>query len=153
MANISDVIEQYIKQTLSKCSEGTLEIQRSELARLFQCVPSQINYVIRTRFTVEKGYRVESKRGGGGYIRIQKIEWSCSKTWYDHMMQLIGERITQASAEGMIEQLVEQNKVTKREARLMRTAVSRDVLNVPVPVRDQLRANLLRALITTLLTT
>lgn len=151
MANISDIIEQHIKQILAECEEGALEIQRSELAKLFQCVPSQINYVISTRFTVEKGYRVESKRGGGGYIRIQKIEWACPKSWYDSLMRLIGNRITQVSAEGVIDQLADQDMVTPREARLMRTAISRDVLSVPMPVRDQLRANMLRALITCLL--
>lgn len=152
MANISDIIEQHIKQILAECEEGTLEVQRSELARMFQCVPSQINYVIRTRFTLEKGYRVESKRGGGGYIRIQKIEWASPKSWYDSTMRLIGDRIPQASAEGIIEQLKEMELVTVREAQLMETAISRDVINVPVPVRDQLRANLMRALITCLLT-
>mgnify|MGYP001390779353 CR=1 FL=1 len=151
MANISDVIEQYIKRILSECNGDALEIQRSELAKLFQCVPSQINYVISTRFTVEKGYKVESKRGGGGYIRIQKIELTCPKTWYDNTMRMIGDRITQAAAEGLIEQLEEHEQVTRREAHLMRTVVSRDVLNVPTPLRDQLRANILRALITRLL--
>ena len=151
MANVSDVIEQYIKQVLSECDDGVLEIQRSELAKLFQCVPSQINYVISTRFTVEKGYKVESKRGGGGDIRIQKIEWTCPKSWYDNVMRLIGNRVTQVAAEGIIDQLEEQKHVTEREGRLMRTVVSRNVLNVPTPLRDQLRANILRALITQLL--
>lgn len=152
MANISDIIEQHIKRILAECEEGTLEVQRSELARMFQCVPSQINYVISTRFTLEKGYRVESKRGGGGYIRIQKIEWACPKSWYDSTMRLIGDRISQTSAEGIIEQLKEMELVTEREARLMETVISRDVINVPMPVRDQLRANVMRALITRLLT-
>lgn len=151
MANISDIIEQHIKRILDECEEGSLEIQRNELAKLFQCVPSQINYVMRTRFTEEKGYRVESKRGGGGYIRIQKIEWACPKSWYDNLMRLIGNRITQVSAEGIIEQLVDQEVVTAREARLLRTVVSRDVINLPMPLRDQLRANILRALITSLM--
>lgn len=152
MANISDIIEQHIKRILAECDEGALEIQRSELAKLFQCVPSQINYVISTRFTVEKGYRVESKRGGGGYIRIQKIEWPWPKSWYDNTMRLIGSRISQASAEGLIDHLEEQGKVTEREAHLMRSAISREVLNVPTPLRDQLRAKMMRAFITCLLT-
>lgn len=150
--NITDVIEQHIKHILAECESGALEIQRSELAKFFQCVPSQINYVISTRFTVERGYQVESKRGGGGYIRIKKIEWSCPKSWYDDMMERIGNRLTQLSAEGIIDQLEEQQKATEREARLMRAAVSRDVINVPAQVRDQIRANLLRAFITCLAT-
>ena len=72
MRNVSDIIEQYLKHILQESPEGAVEIQRNDLADQFQCVPSQINYVISTRFTLEKGYFVESKRGGGGYIRIQK---------------------------------------------------------------------------------
>ena len=74
MRNISDVIETYLKQVLEISQQDILEIKRSEIADKFQCVPSQINYVINTRFTIERGYIVESKRGGGGYIRIMKVE-------------------------------------------------------------------------------
>ena len=70
--NMSDIIESYLKQILQQ--EEHVEISRSEIADQFQCVPSQINYVINTRFTPQKGYIVESKRGGGGYIRIMKLE-------------------------------------------------------------------------------
>ena len=72
MRNISDIIEEYLKQVLEKSEEEIVEIKRSEIANKFQCVPSQINYVINTRFTLERGYIVESKRGGGGFIRIIK---------------------------------------------------------------------------------
>src|SRR5690606_12275077 len=100
MRNISDLIEQYLKQMLQDSSEGTVEIQRNELADRFSCVPSQINYVISTRFTLEKGYLVESKRGGGGYIRIQRIELPTYKTIHGHIRQTIGDRIDQSAAEG-----------------------------------------------------
>src|SRR5699024_12829864 len=72
--SISDIIEQYLKKILQQNEEKMIEIKRSEIADQFQCVPSQINYVINTRFTIEKGYQIESKRGGGGYIRIIRIE-------------------------------------------------------------------------------
>ena len=72
--NTSDSIEEYIKSILAQA--GIVELKRSELADVFQVVPSQINYVIKTRFTESRGYIVESKRGGGGYIRIGKIEFS-----------------------------------------------------------------------------
>ena len=78
MRNISDIIENYLKQVLELSERELVEIKRSEIADKFQCVPSQINYVINTRFTIEKGYVVESKRGGGGYIRIMKVQS------YDH---------------------------------------------------------------------
>lgn len=72
--NTSDSIEAYIKSLLAQA--GIAELKRSELANVFQVVPSQINYVIKTRFTESRGYIVESKRGGGGYIRIGKVQFS-----------------------------------------------------------------------------
>ena len=70
--NTSDLIEAYLKKILE--DSETIEIRRAEMANLFNCVPSQINYVINTRFTIQRGYTVESKRGGGGYIRIEKVK-------------------------------------------------------------------------------
>ena len=78
MRNISDIIENYLKEVLEMSEKSLVEIKRSEIADKFECVPSQINYVINTRFTIEKGYVVESKRGGGGFIRIMKVQT------YDH---------------------------------------------------------------------
>ncbi len=72
--NTSDLIESYIKKILE--NSEMIEIRRIEMADLFNCVPSQINYVINTRFTIQRGYLVESKRGGGGYIRIAKVRIS-----------------------------------------------------------------------------
>ena len=72
MATLSDSIERYLKGRLSKAVEGVIEIRRSEVAEQFDCVPSQINYVLETRFTPQRGYYVESRRGGGGYIRIME---------------------------------------------------------------------------------
>ncbi|MGB8953848.1 MAG: CtsR family transcriptional regulator, partial [Tumebacillaceae bacterium] len=88
--NISDIIEQHLKQILTKSNEGMVEIKRSELADTFNCVPSQINYVISTRFTVEKGYVVESKRGGGGYIRITKVGLDRNKSLHRAILDIIG---------------------------------------------------------------
>lgn len=73
MRNISDIIEEYLKEIMQRNDKQIIEIKRSEIADQFECVPSQINYVINTRFTLEKGYLVESKRGGGGYIRISRV--------------------------------------------------------------------------------
>ena len=74
MRNISDIIEQYLKQVIDLSNNNVIEIKRNEIADRFECVPSQINYVINTRFTLERGFVVESKRGGGGYIRIIKVK-------------------------------------------------------------------------------
>lgn len=140
--NISDIIEAYLKQILEDSDFGMIEIQRSEVAELFHCVPSQINYVISTRFTNDHGYIVESKRGGGGYIRIRKL-----KLDPDHVViQILRDRepeISQSVAEALIARLHGDNWLTRREADLLRNMLRRDVLSVELPLRDQLRARLL----------
>ncbi|MFC0212856.1 CtsR family transcriptional regulator [Paenibacillus chartarius] len=152
MRNVSEVIEQYLKQALHQSPNGMVEIQRNELADKFQCVPSQINYVISTRFTLEKGYIVESKRGGGGYIRIQKVQLHSHGSILDYIFQTIGEQIDQASSEGIVYQLEEARLISSREANLIRAAISRDVLVLKLPVRDEIRAAILKAMLVALLT-
>ncbi|PZD96888.1 CtsR family transcriptional regulator [Paenibacillus sambharensis] len=151
MRNISDLIEQYLKQMLQESSEGAVEIQRNELADKFSCVPSQINYVISTRFTLEKGYVVESKRGGGGYIRIQRVELPTLKVIHTHIHQTIGEQVDQTAAEGLIYQLEEAGIIAKREANLLRAAICRNTIALKLPQRDELRARLLKAMLISLL--
>lgn len=112
MRNISDIIEKHIKHILRESPDSMIEIQRNDLADQFQCVPSQINYVISTRFTVEKGYLVQSKRGGGGYIRIQKVKLPAKGELKEHIFKTIGERIDQEAAEGLICQLEEAGILT-----------------------------------------
>lgn len=151
MRNISDIIESYLKNILHKHPEQVIEIQRNELADQFQCVPSQINYVISTRFTLEKGYLVQSKRGGGGYIRIERVNLPASGMLHDHIVQTIGNSIDQAQAEGLLYQLREAKAVNDREARLLKAAVSREALDLKLPIRDEIRAKLLRAMLIALL--
>ena len=105
MRNISDIIENYLKQVLEMSEREVVEIKRSEIADKFQCVPSQINYVINTRFTIEKGYVVESKRGGGGYIRIMKVHSHDHAHLIDQLLSLIESRIPQNNAEDVIYRL------------------------------------------------
>lgn len=151
MRNISDIIEQYLKNILHESQHGAIEIQRNDLADQFRCVPSQINYVISTRFTLEKGYVVESKRGGGGYIRIQKVEIGSQGTIHDHIMQTVTNEIDQATAEGLIYQLSESEFITLREANLLRAAISRDALAIKLPLRDEIRARVLKNMLISLL--
>ncbi|MFC7750115.1 CtsR family transcriptional regulator [Paenibacillus thermoaerophilus] len=151
MRNISDLIEQHLKYILQNSPNGTIEIQRNELADQFQCVPSQINYVIGTRFTVEKGYIVESKRGGGGYVRIQKVELPPTDGLKGHLFSLIQDSVDQPTAEGLISRLAEQKFLSEREAQMMKAALSRDTLQLKLPLRDQVRARLFRAMLTALL--
>lgn len=115
--NTSDSIEAYIKELLA--GMGMAELRRSELADIFQVVPSQINYVIKTRFTESRGYVVESKRGGGGYIRIGKIEFSDHHEFLQDLLTSVGERISQQVFEDLMLMLAEKGLLTEREAVLL----------------------------------
>ncbi len=139
--NMSDYIEQHLKRILEQSPSGMVELQRSELAELFECVPSQINYVISTRFSAEQGYIVESKRGGGGYIRIRRVRLGGDQPLV-RAAQSIGDSLSQREAEGLIERLEQERLLSAREAALLKAAVSRDALYVDLPYRDQLRARL-----------
>ncbi|MEO4055298.1 CtsR family transcriptional regulator [Solibacillus sp. CAU 1738] len=150
MRNISDIIEGYLKQVIELGGQGHIEIKRSELADKFQCVPSQINYVINTRFTAERGYLVESKRGGGGYIRILRVSAHSKTALIDDMIELVGDEVTQQAAEHMVYRLIDEEVITKREAKLMLAAFSRSTLALPLPLRDEVRAYIIKAMLLTL---
>ncbi|MBE0313613.1 MULTISPECIES: CtsR family transcriptional regulator [Bacillaceae] len=150
MRNISDIIEHYLKEVLEMSGKSLVEIKRSEVADKFDCVPSQINYVINTRFTIEKGYLVESKRGGGGFIRIMKVQSHDYAHLIDQLLSLIQSRIPQSSAEDVIYRLVEEEVINEREAKIMLSVIDRSVLYLDLPYRDELRARLLKAMLTTL---
>lgn len=150
--SISDIIEHYLKKILNESSSGVVEIKRSELADIFQCVPSQINYVISTRFTLEKGYLVESKRGGGGFIRIKKLILKSHEDYLGELLEQIGDSIPQLTAEHVISRLLEDELMKPREATLMKRMISREVLQLPLPARDKVRARMMRMLVSTLFT-
>lgn len=115
--NTSDSIEEYINSILAQA--GIVELKRSELADVFQVVPSQINYVIKTRFTESRGYIVESKRGGGGYIRIGKIEFSDRHQMFCDLFDNVGERISQQIFTDVIQLLFDEKIMTEREGNLL----------------------------------
>src|SRR5690625_1467712 len=148
--SISDIIEQYLKQILYSNEKKMVEIKRSDIADQFQCVPSQINYVINTRFTVEKGYITESKRGGGGYIRIFRIEHQDKFELIDEIIKIINPKVSQQGAVDVLERLVEKKVITPREEKLIVSAIKRETLAVTLPKRDQLRARILTSILTTL---
>lgn len=150
MRNISDIIESYLKKVLESSEQEAVEIKRNEIANKFQCVPSQINYVINTRFTMERGYVVESKRGGGGYIRIMRVEVHDDIQLIDQLIELIQNRISQSNAEDIIERLLRKEIITEREARIILSAIDRAVLYIDLPGRDQLRARILLSILTSL---
>ncbi|EKF1561587.1 CtsR family transcriptional regulator [Listeria monocytogenes] len=146
MKNISDIIEAYLKQVLE--SSEAVEIKRSEIADKFECVPSQINYVINTRFTMERGYIVESKRGGGGYIRIIKVKMNDKLQLLEAIISMVHDKkVSQSFSEDVILRLLEEEVITKKEARLMVAALDREVLILPLPDRDILRSRILEAML------
>lgn len=144
MASLSNLIEAFIKQLLTE-GEGNIELQRNMLANKFNCVPSQINYVIDTRFTNDQGYYVESKRGGGGHITIRRINIGHDSSYLMHIIMCIGDSISQQSAEIFIKNFVDYEAITERDARLMAAAVSDKVLGgLGLPTRDIVRAMILK---------
>ena len=139
---VSDLIEEFIKDLFD--DESTeIEIQRNDLAQKFNCVPSQINYVISTRFKPDQGYYVQSRRGGGGHITIKKINISKSD-YLMHIIQNIGDSLTNGEVEILISDFLTYNIVNEREAKLLRVATSDNVLLLPKEIRDTLRAYILK---------
>ncbi|PSL29674.1 transcriptional regulator [Planomicrobium soli] len=147
MRNISDVIEGYLKQVIELSERDHIEIKRSEVAEKFQCVPSQINYVINTRFTVDRGYLVESKRGGGGYIRIKRIRLHKKSDVLAEIIERLEQGATQSMAEDIVFRLLDEEIISKREAKLMLSAVDRSTLLLPLPLRDEVRSRILIAML------
>ncbi|HFL0338000.1 TPA: CtsR family transcriptional regulator, partial [Listeria monocytogenes] len=132
-------------------SSEAVEIKRSEIADKFECVPSQINYVINTRFTMERGYIVESKRGGGGYIRIIKVKMNDKLQLLEAIISMVHDKkVSQSFSEDVILRLLEEEVITKKEARLMVAALDREVLILPLPDRDILRSRILEAMLVAL---
>ena len=138
---MSDIIEEFIKDLFD--DEEEIEIQRNELAEQFNCVPSQINYVISTRFKPQQGYYVESRRGGGGHITIRKVN-NTKSDYLMHIIKNIGNSITNSEAEFLISDFLTYNLVNTKEAKLLRVATSDNVLDIPKEYKDRLRANILK---------
>lgn len=138
---MSDMIEEFIKELFDK--ENIIEIQRNDLAEKFNCVPSQINYVISTRFKPSQGYYVESKRGGGGHITITKVNITKSN-YFMHIISSIGDLITAQEVSIFISNFLSYNMVTENEAKLLKVATSDNVLIIEAGTRDRLRANIFK---------
>lgn len=145
MAQLSDSIEKFIKELMS---EGTyLEVRRNELAQHFGCAPSQINYVLATRFSVNHGYIIESRRGGGGYVRIVRMQPREHEDLLGEILERVGNTIDEDSAGALISYLVDNEYITGREGKLMRAATGRNSLALPVSAKDVLRAAVLKNMI------
>ncbi len=123
MPNLTDCIEEYLKKLLALSSERYIEIQRRELARKFSCVPSQINYVIERRFSLERGYLVESRRGGGGWIRIYRIEPGQARPWREVISSLNGHEFEPGRVRQLLKRMCDEKIISMREARLLETLI------------------------------
>lgn len=148
MSNLSDIIEGFIKELMEANNQRAVEIQRNILAQQFDCSPSQINYVLTTRFNNDRGYMVESRRGGGGYIRIFKVRSSIEQELQNLLNDSIGESVTLNKALDLIYALLERGIITNREQKIMQSAISDRALNsVSYDLRNKLRADLLKEMI------
>lgn len=147
----SDLIANFILSAIDNSAEGFAELQRSSLAERFSCVPSQINYVISTRFSPERGYVVESRRGGGGYIRITRVR-STPRELIMHTVNAVGDRLDLRTAAAFVSNIYETGLLDKSTARLLLAAVGDNALRPIAPAdRDTVRASIFKQLLVTLI--
>jgi transcriptional regulator CtsR len=143
---MSDLIGRFITDVLND-ADGSAELQRSELASRFNCVPSQINYVISTRFSPEHGYIVESRRGGGGFIRISRVSMEPGRLIM-HTVNAVGDEIDLNTAAALITNLHQTGAIEKKDAQLIMAAVGNQALRpVPAQERDTVRASILKQIL------
>ena len=148
---MSDLITKEIIKMLNESEENIAEIQRNEFAGLIGCAPSQINYVLSSRFTPEHGYIIESRRGGGGYIRIKRVVLNQSSASM-HIINSIGSSIDSMSTRIVIENCLEAGLISRETAALIAAALSESVMQtVPPEYKDTLRAAILKQMLLTLI--
>jgi transcriptional regulator CtsR len=141
---ISDLIASFLQESLEAAEDGVLEVQRNDLAQRFNCVPSQINYVMSTRFSPERGYIVESRRGGNGYIRITRVRVD-RQTLMMHVINTLGNRVDLPSARAILSNLVHTGALNEGIAKVILAAVSDKALaSVPREYRDTIRADIMK---------
>ena len=140
---VSDIIEEFIKEMFDDDQNDFIEIQRNELAEHFNCVPSQINYVISTRFKPSQGYYVESRRGGGGSIRIRKVA-TTNEEYIMHIINNIGNEITEREVDILISDLLSYSIIKEKEAKLLKVATNDKVLKLPTGQKDEVRARIFK---------
>ena len=138
MAQLSDTIERFIKELMSE--DAHIELRRNELAQHFGCAPSQINYVLATRFSVDHGYIIESRRGGGGFVRIVRMHPREEGNLLDALLKRIGNSVDEDTVNAIVAHLMDCHLLTQNEAALIRAATGRNALALPVSGKDVLRA-------------
>ena len=141
---ISDLIASFLQESLDEAENGVLEVQRNDLSQRFNCVPSQINYVMSTRFSPERGYIVESRRGGNGYIRITRVQVD-RQTLMMHVINSLGDQVDLPSARAILSNLVHTEALEETVARSLLAAVGDKALSaVPRESRDRVRADIMK---------
>lgn len=145
MANISDLIEDFIKSLMGECE--TINISRNELAQYFDCAPSQINYVLATRFSFDRGFVIESRRGGGGFITLIRVSPSGKELLKRLDEYTLSEGITYQKACKIIEMLLDENIINQKEAAIIKSAITDKALIVPTDCKEILRSNILKSIL------
>jgi transcriptional regulator CtsR len=144
VASLADHIERYIESLIAQ-GEGVAEIQRALIAELFRCAPSQVTYVISSRFSPERGYLIESRRGGGGFIRLTKVSLDAERV--RDILSDVGNHLSQGESYDYLDRLLEEGYLDDRTYTVMRAALSRNALTLGLPERDLLRANIFKAML------
>ncbi len=142
--SISDIIEQFIMSSLDE--DDFIELSRNDLAKFFSCVPSQINYVLNTRFTLNRGFVVESQRGGGGYIKVVRVQDS-DKNYLNNIFNLCNQPLTVVQANQILENLLERKIINEREKNLIKSTISAKALNNPINMDNLMRSNIMQQII------
>ncbi|MCQ2564382.1 MAG: CtsR family transcriptional regulator [Clostridia bacterium] len=142
--SVSDIIEEFIMSSLD--TDDFIELSRNDLAKFFSCVPSQINYVLNTRFTINRGFVVESQRGGSGYIKVIRVQDN-DDNFLSNALEYTSRPLNVVEAQQILEQLETRKLITKREANLVKSSVSPKALNNPLNMDDVLRSNIIRQVI------
>ena len=143
MASRSDIIEQFILSTLAQ--DSFIELSRNDLAKFFDCAPSQINYVLNTRFTVNNGYVIESVRGGAGFIKVIKLTNTMDNL--RNLIDICSHPLTEIEGCQIIDNLTSNNLLNVGENQILKRAVSTKALNNPLNMDDVIRANILKEII------
>ena len=136
---------------LSLSEDNSIEIRRSDLADIFMCVPSQINYVLETRFNPEAGYYIETRRGGGGYIKIMKLDFESDENLANMLNESKAKAISQKAGENFIQRLYSEDLLTKREAVILKGLMNKNMFGLPDEEADYMRGKIIRLVLVTLL--
>ena len=142
--SISDIIEEFIMSSLD--DDEFIELSRNDLAKFFSCVPSQINYVLNTRFTLNRGFVVESQRGGGGYVKVLRVQNSNNK-FIENALRLCEQPLTFVEGCQILDHMASKKLITEREMRMLRGVISEKSLNNPININNKIRSNILQQVI------